>query len=182
MGGGEQRKATKRWIAAGIPWLDRGSSAAPSFSALLDLSLPRRSLINHPFDNQFKMPTKTELSLVFLVQAISFSKYDSFQDRDHILEESAQQLIVGQNHTIQSRHTVTTWNPNSLTPSEFDDELDDSDLPRGHIRAYPCKLLSCPDYGKSWQLRSNFLAHLQDREAHRTTATTPAARRLIELA
>lgn len=77
---------------------------------------------------------------------------------------------------------MTTSNPSSLTPSEFDDEVDESDIPPEHIWVYPCKLLSCPDYGKSWQLRSNFLAHLQDREAHIITATTPAARRSIELA
>ncbi|KAH8747377.1 hypothetical protein BGZ57DRAFT_1019858 [Hyaloscypha finlandica] len=39
-------------------------------------------------------------------------------------------------------------------PSELDDE------------AYPCKLPSCPNYGKSWGLRSPFLLHLQQREAH----------------
>ncbi len=77
---------------------------------------------------------------------------------------------------------MTTSNPSFLTPSEFDDEVDGSDLPSGHIWAYPCKLLSCPDYGKSWLLRSNFLDHLQDREAHIPTAVTPAARRSIELA
>lgn len=77
---------------------------------------------------------------------------------------------------------MTTSNPSSLTPSEFDDEVDGSDLPSGHIWAYPCKLLSCPEYGKSWQLRSNFLAYLQDQEAHLPTATTPTARRSIELA
>ena len=43
-------------------------------------------------------------------------------------------------------------------------------------------LCSCPDHGKSWQLRSNFLAHLQNREAHIPTASTPAARPSIELA
>ncbi|KAL8725762.1 MAG: hypothetical protein Q9166_007162 [cf. Caloplaca sp. 2 TL-2023] len=65
-------------------------------------------------------------------------------------------------------------------PSELDDEVDDADLPSGHIWAYPCKLPSCPDYGKSWNLRSNFLVHLQEREAHGTIAT-PAARRAIEI-
>ena len=64
-------------------------------------------------------------------------------------------------------------------PSEFDDEVDDADLPVGYIWAYPCKLPSCPDYGKSWNLRSNFLLHLQEREAHGTT--TPAARCAIEI-
>lgn len=66
-------------------------------------------------------------------------------------------------------------------PSELDDEVDDVELPSGHIWAYPCKLPSCPDYGKSWQLRRNFLLHLQEREAHEATATTPAARRAIEI-
>ena len=66
-------------------------------------------------------------------------------------------------------------------PSELDDEVDDADLPSGHIWAYPCKLPSCPDYGKSWNLRSNFLLHLQEREAHGTSATTPTARRAIEI-
>jgi hypothetical protein len=30
-------------------------------------------------------------------------------------------------------------------------------------------LLLCPDYSKSWTLRSNFLLHLQEREAHMAT-------------
>jgi hypothetical protein len=66
-------------------------------------------------------------------------------------------------------------------PSEFDDEANDADLPSGPAWAYLCKLPSCPDYGKSWNLRSNFLLHLQKREAHGTLATTPAARRAIEI-
>ena len=66
-------------------------------------------------------------------------------------------------------------------PSELDDEIDDADLPSGHIWAYPCKLPLCPDYGKSWLLRSNFLLHLQEQEAHGTSATTPATRRAIEI-
>lgn len=66
-------------------------------------------------------------------------------------------------------------------PSELDDEIDDAALPCGQICAYPCKLPSCLDYGKSWQLRSNFLAHLQENEAHAATASTPAARRATEI-
>lgn len=66
-------------------------------------------------------------------------------------------------------------------PSELDDGVDDAYLPFGRIWAYPCKLPSCPDYGKSWNLRSNFLLHLQEREAHGASATTPAARRAIEI-
>ena len=66
-------------------------------------------------------------------------------------------------------------------PSELDDEADDADLPSGHIWAYPCKLPSCPDYVKSWNLRSNFLVHLHEREAHGAVATTPAACRAIEI-
>ncbi|KAF2472780.1 uncharacterized protein BDR25DRAFT_302436 [Lindgomyces ingoldianus] len=67
-------------------------------------------------------------------------------------------------------------------PSESDDEVDyaDTDLPLGNVWAYPCKLPSCPDYGKSWLLRSNFLFHLKEEDAHRTAAMTPAARRIIE--
>ncbi|KAF2469764.1 uncharacterized protein BDR25DRAFT_263126 [Lindgomyces ingoldianus] len=77
---------------------------------------------------------------------------------------------------------MTTLNLNPPIPSELDDEFDnaDADLPSGHVWAYPCKLASCPDYGKSWLLRSNFLLHLQEQEAHRMTATTAAARRAIE--
>lgn len=70
---------------------------------------------------------------------------------------------------------------NPHVPSELDDEIDDSYLPFGYIWAYLCKLPLCPDYGKSWNLRSNFLLHLQEREAHGTSATTPAARRVIEI-
>jgi hypothetical protein len=66
-------------------------------------------------------------------------------------------------------------------PPELDDEVDDADLPPGQTWAYPCKLPSCPDYGKSWKLRSNFLLHLQEREAHEASAITPAARRAIEI-
>ena len=73
-------------------------------------------------------------------------------------------------------------NSNPPIPSEFDDEVDEADpaLPPGHVWTYPCKLPSCPDYGKSWLLRSNFLLHLQEQLAHETTAMTPAARRTIE--
>ncbi|KAI1121627.1 hypothetical protein F5Y10DRAFT_255912 [Nemania abortiva] len=74
---------------------------------------------------------------------------------------------------------MTTMNTDPHVPSEFDDEVDDALLPSGRGWAYPCKLPSCPDYGKSWRLRSNFLLHLQEREAH--MATTPAARRAIEV-
>ncbi|OIW23269.1 hypothetical protein CONLIGDRAFT_637718 [Coniochaeta ligniaria NRRL 30616] len=66
-------------------------------------------------------------------------------------------------------------------PSELDDEVDDAQLPVGQRWAYPCKLPSCPDYGKSWLLRSNFLLHLQESEAHGSSAATPAIRRAIEL-
>ena len=76
---------------------------------------------------------------------------------------------------------MTSLGSSLPVPSELDDEIDDADLPPGHIWAYPCKLPSCPDYGKSWNLRSNFLAHLNEREAHGTIATTPAARRAIEI-
>ncbi|PVH68495.1 hypothetical protein DL98DRAFT_564669 [Cadophora sp. DSE1049] len=66
-------------------------------------------------------------------------------------------------------------------PSELDDEVDDADLPLGHKWAYPCKLPSCPDYGRSWKLRSKFLLYLQETEAHEALATTPAVRRAIEI-
>ena len=77
---------------------------------------------------------------------------------------------------------MTSSDPSPPVPSELDDEVDDADLPDGLTWAYPCKLSSCPDYGKSWKLRSNFLAHLQDRKAHEASATTPATRRAIEIA
>ena len=64
-------------------------------------------------------------------------------------------------------------------PSELDDEVDDALLPPGRVWAYPCKLTSCPEYGKSWLLRSNFLLHLQER-THSTLASTPETRRAIE--
>lgn len=77
---------------------------------------------------------------------------------------------------------MTTSNSSPSIPSEFDDEVDnaDAELPFGHVWAYPCKLPSCPDYGKSWVLRSSFLLHLQEQYAHKMTAMTPAARRTIE--
>ncbi|OCL08747.1 hypothetical protein AOQ84DRAFT_292525, partial [Glonium stellatum] len=67
-------------------------------------------------------------------------------------------------------------------PSEFDDEVDngDADLPTGHVWAYLCKLPSCPDYGKSWSLRSNSLLHPHEQDAHMTTVATTAARRAIK--
>ncbi|KAG8421889.1 hypothetical protein J3458_003726 [Metarhizium acridum] len=66
-------------------------------------------------------------------------------------------------------------------PSEFDDEVDDDLPPSREIWAYPCKLASCPDYGKSWLLRSNFLLHLKEQEVHLASAASAAARRAIEL-
>jgi hypothetical protein len=49
----------------------------------------------------------------------------------------------------------------------------------------PCRVdvppFSRVNYGKSWTLRSNFLVHLQEREAHMATATPPAACREIEI-
>lgn len=65
-------------------------------------------------------------------------------------------------------------------PSEYDDEADDACLLVGEVWAYPCKLPSCPDYGKSWLQRSNFLLHFKEQDAHRTLST-PAARRAVEL-
>lgn len=70
---------------------------------------------------------------------------------------------------------------NASIPSEYNDEADDALLPFGQIWAYPCKLASCPDYGNSWTLRSNFLLHLYQQEAHTESAATPAARREIEV-
>jgi hypothetical protein len=77
---------------------------------------------------------------------------------------------------------MTTLLPSPSIPSELDDEADDADatLPSGHVWAYPCKLTSCPDYGKTWGLRSNFLFHLVEEDSHKTTAMTLAARRAIE--
>lgn len=77
---------------------------------------------------------------------------------------------------------MTTSLPSPFIPSESDDEVDniDADLPPEHVWAYPCKLTSCPDYGKTWLLRSNFLFHLVEEDSHKTTAMTPAARRVIE--
>lgn len=66
-------------------------------------------------------------------------------------------------------------------PSEYDDEVDEASLPWGQIWAYPCKLALCPDYGTTWTLRSNFILHLYEEEAHGISAATPAARRAIEL-
>jgi hypothetical protein len=66
-------------------------------------------------------------------------------------------------------------------PSDSDDEIDNLSLPSGRVWAYPCKYPLCPDYGKSWLLRSNFLCHLLQQEAHAGIASTPAARRAIEI-
>lgn len=77
---------------------------------------------------------------------------------------------------------INLTNSSALSiPSELDDEVDEAALPFEHVWAYPCKLSSYPDYGKTWTLRSNFLLHLQEREAHMETAATPIARRAIEL-
>jgi hypothetical protein len=70
----------------------------------------------------------------------------------------------------------------SSIPSEFDDEIDTAGLPCGYSWAYPCKLPSCSEYGKSWTLRSNFLCHLKEKEVHMAMAATPAARHAIEIA
>ncbi|PGH32042.1 hypothetical protein GX50_05167 [[Emmonsia] crescens] len=72
---------------------------------------------------------------------------------------------------------MTTSTFNLPLPPKLDDEVYDAELPSGCRWAYPCKLPSCPDYGKSWILRSTFLLHLQERDAHMATVTTPVARR-----
>ncbi|OCK80875.1 hypothetical protein K432DRAFT_296795 [Lepidopterella palustris CBS 459.81] len=42
--------------------------------------------------------------------------------------------------------------------------FDDVDFPLGHVWAWPCKLHSCPDYGKLWRLqKATFVLHLQER-------------------
>jgi hypothetical protein len=68
---------------------------------------------------------------------------------------------------------MATPNTTYLAPSESGDEVDDADLPSGHVWVYPWKLPSCPNYGKSWRLRSNFVLHFQEREAHMSIVTTP---------
>jgi hypothetical protein len=77
---------------------------------------------------------------------------------------------------------MTTSLPSPSIPSEFDDEVDDAhvDRPPEHVWAYPCKLPSYPDYGKSWLLQSNFLLRLQEQDSHRRTVIRPAARCTIE--
>ena len=66
-------------------------------------------------------------------------------------------------------------------PSDFDDDVDNAnaDLPPEHVRAYPCKVPSCLNYGKSWLLRSNFFL-LKEQDLNKETATTPAACHTIE--
>jgi hypothetical protein len=76
---------------------------------------------------------------------------------------------------------MNTSNSIPPVPSEFDDEVDDASLLPGYVWTYPCKLSSCPDYDKSWVLRSKFLLHLQEQHAHATTAKTAAGRRTVEL-
>lgn len=83
--------------------------------------------------------------------------------------------------SIRGNADMASLVSNLPIPSELDDEVDDAYLPAGHIWGYPCKLPSCPGYGKSWRLRSNIHLHLQEQEAHETSATTPAARRAIEI-
>ena len=82
---------------------------------------------------------------------------------------------------LWQRRQINSLFSNPPVPSELDDEVDDAYLPVGQTWAYPCKLPSCPDYGKSWLLRSNFLLHLQEQDSHRTLLTTPAARRAVEI-
>jgi hypothetical protein len=82
---------------------------------------------------------------------------------------------------LRQRRQMTSLVSSPPVPSEFDDEVDDAYLPIGHVWAYPCKFPSCPDYGKSWLLRSNFLLHLHEQDAHRISLTTPAGRRAIEI-
>ena len=82
---------------------------------------------------------------------------------------------------LRQRRHMTSLVSSPPVPSELDGEVDDTDLPFGHIWAYPCKLCSRPDYGKPWSLRSSFFLHLQEREAHGTSATTPSVYRAIEI-
>jgi hypothetical protein len=84
-----------------------------------------------------------------------------------------------QKHTSEQIIAMSISSPS--VPSESDNEVDDSDadLLLRHVWDYPRKLFSCPGYGKSWCLRSNFLLQLQEHDSHKTTAKTSAARGTI---
>lgn len=57
-------------------------------------------------------------------------------------------------------------------PPSSSDEDNDASLEVGRVWAYPCKHPSCPFYGKTWTLQSNFLNHLKDFKVHREEAAT----------
>lgn len=57
-------------------------------------------------------------------------------------------------------------------PSESDEDGDTLALGYGRVWAYPCKLLACPEYGKTWVRQSNFLNHLKDHQVHRDSDAT----------
>lgn len=76
---------------------------------------------------------------------------------------------------------MTSSTSSPPVPSEIDDEVDDASLPVGEVWAYPCRFPYCPDYGKSWLLRSNFLSHLREGKVHATILETRSDRRAIEL-
>ena len=57
-------------------------------------------------------------------------------------------------------------------PSESDEDGDTSALGLDQVWAYPCKLASCPCYGKTWIRQCNFLNHLKDFQVHRENQAT----------
>jgi hypothetical protein len=56
--------------------------------------------------------------------------------------------------------------------SSSDEDGNTTELELGRIWAYPCKHPSCPYYGKTWTLQSNFLNHLKDFTIHRENEAT----------
>lgn len=77
--------------------------------------------------------------------------------------------------------TSLTAGSTRSVPSGLNDEVDNATLPFEHVWALPCKLSLCPNSGTTWTLRSHFLLHLQERDAHMATSATPAVRRVMEL-
>jgi len=91
---------------------------------------------------------------------------------ENALAEEQHQLRFPTPHeqTDANHHTLPKFD--IVSPSESDEDADTSCLQFSHVWAYPCKLQTCPRYGKAWLSQSNFFNHLKNQQTHQDDEAT----------
>lgn len=58
--------------------------------------------------------------------------------------------LSSQTQAGANRDILPIFTPSPYWPSDSDEDADTSGLKFGTVWAYPCKLETCPEYGKTW--------------------------------